>query len=791
MFLFGNWEGFRERRTVNNLATVPDNFARQGLLRDGTPVPGLNRLMLPFIQAYWPAPNGSVFLVASGQPGTARNFGGALVKTREDFGLVRYDYIMSSKDTFSANYNIDNGIRNQPQLDPIFINTSDLRTQTLSLQETRVFSPRVVNVVTGGWSRPFGTLENASATPFPASLLFVPGGNPGSIVIGGGVITASAAALTSANGYNLTRGIREYYTVADDVHFTNGKHSWSAGGWFQRIHENNFGSPQGSAANVAYPSVLALLQDKPSQIILNRNPIPVGYRSVESAWYIQDEIKLRPNLSVRLGLRDEMTNGWHEVAGRCSNYVYDQNFVIQTDPVVGESCLATNQAKSLWQPRVGLAWDPTGTGTWAVRAGFSIQNDLQDNLGHRVYANPPVNPREQFTGKSLLSLIPFQKGVPPLPSCSPTISVNCVAYQSGGVDPNMFTPTVQEWSFTVERQITRNLVLSVGYVGSQSYHTMLAMDTNTAPPLVCASSQGCASGGTTAGGKPFCVAPACPIVPQGTLYMAPGTRSNPYVANNVAWFNQGTSSYHSLDVSVLKRAARGLTFKANYTYAKVIDLDSAILATSAANEPPEILTPYRLDLSRGVASFSLEHQFNGSVSYQLPFGSGQRFGGNAKGLVNKLIGGWQWNGIVTAQGGFPFTPLVGSNTSGTGDTNVSDTPNLNPNFKGPVILGKPDHWYDPQAFSIPTQGTFGNVGRGSFRGPGLVNFDTSFFKKISINERVNLQLRTEAFNLLNHPNFGFPTLVAFSSGSPSPTAGQITATSTYSRQIQLALKLMF
>ena len=792
MFLFGNWEGFRERRTVNNVATVPDNFARQGLLRNGSPVPKLQLKMLPFVQAYWPVPNGPMLPVASGQPGTAQNFGDASTKVREDFGLVRFDSILSSKDNFSANYNIDNGVRDVPQLDPIFVQTAELRTQTLSLQETRIFSPRVINVVTAGWSRPYGTLINNATTPFSSNLLFVPGGNPGSIILGGGVITASAAAVTSANGNNLVRGIREYYTVADDVHFISGRHSWSAGGWLQRIHENNFGSAQGSAANVAYPTVLAMLQDSPTQIILNRNPISVGYRSIEAAWYIQDEIKLRPNLTLRLGLRDEMTNGWHEVAGRCSNYVYDPNFVIQTDPVVGESCLATNQAKSLWQPRVGLVWDPTGTGTWSVRAGFSIQNDLQDNLGHRVYANPPVNPREQFSAKPLLSLIPFQKGVPPLPSCSPTLSVNCVTYQVGGIDPNMFTPTVQEWSFTVERQITKNLMLSVGYVGSQSYHTMLPMDTNMAPPLVCANSQGCASGGTTAGGKPFCVAPACPIVPPGTLYMAPGTRPNPYVSNTTSWFNQGTASYHSLDVSLLKRVTRGLTFKANYTYAKVIDLNSAILATSAANEPPGILTPYRLGMSRGVASFSLHHQFNGSVSYQLPFGSGQRFASGAKGFANRLVGGWQWNGIVTAEGGFPFTPLTGSNTSGTGDSsNISDTPNFNPNFKGPVILGRPDHWYDANAFLLPTQGTFGNVGRGSFRGPGLVNFDTSVFKKIPINERLNLQLRVEAFNLLNHPNFSFPTLIAFQGGSISPTAGQITGTATYSRQIQLALKLIF
>jgi hypothetical protein len=286
--------------------------------------------------------------------------------------------------------------------------------------------------------------------------------------------------------------------------------------------------------------------------------------------------------------------------------------------------------------------------------------------------------------------------------------------------------------------------------------------------------------------------------------MAPGTRPNPFIGNGVTWVDQGTSSYHSLNVSLTKRASHGLTFKANYTYAKVIDLNSAILAPSAGNEPPDVFSPYHLELNRGVGSYSLQHQFSGNFSYQLPFGHGQQFGNNATGFVDKLIGGWQLNGIVTVLGGFPFTPLAGSNTSGTGDANQSDTPNWNPNFTGPVILGSPNQYFDPRAFLIPTQGTFGNVSRGSLRGPGLTNFDTSLFKRIPINERFNLQFRAEVFNLFNHANFAYPNEIIFSGNTCSAgagpicsgnnissSAGAINNTATFSRQIQLALKLSF
>jgi len=138
-----------------------------------------------------------------------------------------------------------------------------------------------------------------------------------------------------------------------------------------------------------------------------------------------------------------------------------------------------------------------------------------------------------------------------------------------------------------------------------------------------------------------------------------------------------------------------------------------------------------------------------------------------------------------------LTPLAGSNSSGTGDANQSDVPDWNPNFKGPLILGTPDRWFDPGAFQLARQGTFGNVSRGSLRGPNLVDFDTSLFKKFRISERWNVQFRGEAFNLFNHSNFAVPNQVVFTGASFSSSGGQVTYTSTSSRQLQLALKLLF
>jgi hypothetical protein len=779
MFVFGNYEEFRQVLARSSVAVVPGAMARQGLSPNGSPIPNLKSAMLPYANIFWPAAS-----TPDAADGTALAFSNPAESRREHFGLARFDYTVSTKDSLSINYTVDNGFRSVPFVDPNFSTQSDINGMTASVQETHVFSPSLVNVVTLGFNRTYATLVQAPAVPIPSSLLFMPGGNPGSIIIGGGVITAQPSAVAAAPGNNPSIGVRNYFTESDDVHWTKGKHSLSMGGWIQRIQSQQNGAAQGSAGSVAYPTVLAFIQDRPSQAIVVRNPVRLGYRSLEAAWYVQDEIKLRPNFSLRVGLRDEMTNGWNEVTGRCSNFVSDPVYRISVYPQIGGSCLQQNNAKALWQPRVGIAWDPTGTGTWSVRAGFSILNDLLDNLGNRTYTNPPSNTREQLlaaTGPGgFLSLVPLDKTLPVPPGCGPNVPAPCTTYQPGGIDPNMFTPTIQEWSFTVERQLTRDLMLQAGYAGSQSYHTNLTMDTNTAAPQVCQDPQGCVSKGGH--------------VPQGTTFMAPGTRPNPYVSNNTQWVDQGTASYHALNVSLQKRVTHGLAFKANYTWSKVIDMNSAILAPSGENEPADVFSPYQLFLNRGPASYSLAHVFTTNFSYQLPFGSGQHFGGGASGWKNFLIGGWQWNGIITAQGGFPQTPVIGFNNSGTGDSNITDVPSWNPNFHGNPVLGAVAHWFDPKAFIMPTAGTFGNVSRGSMRGPGLVSVDTSFFKKFKISERFSAQLRAEAFNLFNHSNFFYPNSIVFAGNSAnynySDTAGQITAAAT-SRQIQLALKLMF
>jgi len=263
----------------------------------------------------------------------------------------------------------------------------------------------------------------------------------------------------------------------------------------------------------------------------------------------------------------------------------------------------------------------------------------------------------------------------------------------------------------------------------------------------------------------------------------------------------GTAAYHAANISLQKRSRNGLSFKTNYTWGKITDISSAILGPSSDNDTATLINPYYPKKSHGIASYSLKHQFNTNFSYQLPFGAGKAIGGGATGFVDKLIGGWQWNSIFNAQSGFPMTPVIGINQSGNGDTRLPDTPILDPNYKGNPILGveafkKTGRYFDPNAFLLPAAGTWGNISRGRFTGPSFWNLDMSLFKRIPVNESVNLQFRAEAFNILNHVNLNNPTagIVVFDTSDPSKyagAAGAITDTANRERQIQFALRLEF
>jgi len=793
LFLFGNYEGFRQAETLSNVSVVPDAQVRQGSFPNSSgvyvPVANVNPAMLPYF-SFWPQANG-LELATNGLPsGTAFAYTNPSQSIREDFGTVRLDYSLGSRNSLSASYTIDDGNSLIPLADPLFGSYSTLRMQVGSVQDTYVFSPNFLATLRFGYSRAGFNLDSALAGQFPSSLSFVEGGGPGGIVVNGGVTTTGLSGITSA-GPNNAAGVwnrRNLYTVSEDFAYNHGRHQLHFGLWNQNVQDNE-DSASRQLGQATFTSLTTFLQGTVSSFQVVPTANELGWRGFFGAAYVEDVVKLRRNLSLRVGLRDEFTNGWSEAHGRAANYVPDANGVLQTAPRVANSVFTNNRADSLWSPRVGLSWDPTGHGTMAIRAGFGTYYSLVDDLAFLLNSLPPYNGAISASG-SLFSITPVVPNAAVPPSCGPGVPAPCTTYAPQGIQADAKTPTVQEWNLSIERQLSPSTVVRAAYVGSFGTHGLLSVDPNTVPALVCTAPGGCQAGGVATSGTPATAANQSHVA-QGAQFIPVSTRPNPYLGAGFFWYAEGNSSYNALETEVFHRLSRGFEIRASYTWSKNLDMNSGLTGAQSSNQSQMILDRNNVGRDWGPSALDPTSQASISGRYELPFGAGKRWLKNSAPAASTLLGGWQLNTITTLLSGFPFTPVIGSNRSGDGDTRNPDRPSLNPAFTGPVVLGKPGQWFNPNAFVLPAAGTYGNLGRGVYCGPGLADFDLSLFKTTQLTERTGLQFRAEFFNILNHPNFATPNATVFSSGAVNASAGLITTLATTPRQIQFGLKLMF
>ncbi len=778
-FVFANFEGFNQHLHQAGVDLVPDNNARNGFLPcklvtpapDPCPGSGLVAVgVSPLIDA-WPAPS-------PGAPdfgGISEAYNSPLQTIRDDFGTFRLDHIFSEHNTLSAIYTVDDSADFTPTSTNAYsTDVESLREQVASLQDTHVFSPTLVNTARFGFSRAgyFFTGEPTPGTPAAQLPGFLAGDPIGALVIGGSAASNPAAQLSLAgsnNGSNLLVA-RNLFTYEDQVSLTHGRNQFTFGAWVQRVQSNEelALSQYGQAT---FTSLFTFLQGTISSLLFDPAPTPLGWRSLYGSLYAEDVIRLAPSLTLSLGFRTEFSNGWNEVEGRASTYTYTDG-VINTQPHIGSSAFTENNATYLPQPRAGIAWSPfRNSNRTVIRAGFGMYNDLQDALGYRTDQNAPFNPT--YSTPLTVAKLPLLS----VPSTAKLVP--------GGVQPNLQTPTLISWSFRVEQEITANTVLRIGYVGSHGYHEIVGVDANEPFPVICPAAPCPADYPAT-----FPAGIAGTPVPAGTYYVPTAVKANPALNNTWTYFSEGDSSYNALQIDVNHRFSGGVALRAVYTYSKALDDGDSVNATTSGNEPALVSNPFNLRADKGLANFDVRNAAAINGVYELPFGRGKMWLGNAGGFGGAMVSGWSINSILTLQSGFPFTPQLSYNPANTGDSRNPVRPFVNPAFSGPVIIGSPNEWFNPAAFLAPptASGFYGNLGRDTLIGPGLATWDMSFLKDTRIRERMNLQFRLELFNMLNHANFNTPNAIVFTPAL-SPTAGVITSTSTTSRQIQFALKL--
>ncbi len=803
-FFFTNYEGLRQSLHQTSETFVPDTDARDDNLTYfpafGSACPAADQVACAAAVAQllnvWPVATpancpGPELLLPNGNPsGIIGCVFSPLQHIREDFGTTRLDHIFSATDSLTGVYTIDDSAAvTATPADPYSTDIANLREQVLSIDETHQFSPTLVNTARFGYSRAayYFLGEPTPGSPEASVTGFVGGLPVGAVVVGGSTASNPATQLGLAgsnNGTNLNV-FRNIFTYEDQVTLTHGKNQFGFGAWFQQFQSNEM-LALSEYGQVTFGSVNALLGGTGT---LTYDPAPTGmnWRSLFAAWYAEDTIRLMPRLTVTLGFRAESSTGWNEAHGRASNYFFTGG-VIDSVPHIGNSAFSSNNEGFLAQPRIGVAWSPFGEKT-ALRAGFGIYNDLQDALGYRMDQNAPFNPTYSVS-------VPLSS----LPALSVPASVKLLP---GGVQPNLKPPTLISYSLRLEHQLTPNTAFTIGYVGSHGYHEIVGLDSNEPTPVICPASP-CpatyptlytASGATVTG----------LAVPAGTYYVPAACGAGVAGCNSTlggawSWFSEGDSSYNALELDVNHRFSKGLSLRGVYTWSRALDDGDSLNGTTANNAPGLVSNPYNIRADWGPATYNATNVAVINAVYELPFGHGQMFASDMSGWSDRLVSGWSINSIITAQSGLPFTPQLSYNPSRNGDSKNPVRPFINPGFSGPVILGKPGEWFNPNAFltesnAATMNGFCGNLGRDTLIGPGLATWDFSVLKDTPVRERLSLQFRVEIFDILDRANFNTPNLIlaTLSGTTPvaNPAAGAVTSTSTTSRQIQFGLKLLW
>jgi Carboxypeptidase regulatory-like domain/TonB dependent receptor/TonB-dependent Receptor Plug Domain len=733
LFFFVNDEELRRSLGQTVVALVPDALAHQGIV-NGANV-GVNAAIKPILDLY-PLPTTNLGNGVGSIPQVDTQTG------NENYLLGRIDYTISPKDSLFVRYVRDFGDTTMPflgsPLPPRWPEIGSTRNQFVTIEWRRVISPSMLNLLRFSFTRTRET--DVQAKPDQASALnFFPERHQN----GGVNITGLSSIGTSIFAPLLE--VQNKFPVSDDFIWTHKAHNLRFGGSIDRV-QSNFQQQGWWGGFYTFPGLTAFLQGTPS---LFQGPEPGltdsyrDFREREFDLYIHDEWKALPKLTLNLGLR-------YEFVTNPTTNVHPLNAV--TNPPFGTfervpNVFGENPATKNFDPRIGIAYDPFGDHKTAIRAGFGM---FYNPIRARTYAsgyyfNPPY----------ALAFIPLPQFPNPFPGALPPPA------QLVGVDyhPN-HTPHMYQWNLNIQRQLFQSTTLTVGYVGSRGLNLYAARDINPVMPKIV---DGVAVFG----------------VPRGaTAGIVGNARLNPTAAALSSEAPVADSNYHSLQLGVSRRFSEGLQSQLSYTWSKCMDNASG---TYGLEGGIPWSNPLNGSFDHGRCLFDRPQVFRLSGVYALPF------------KQNILVKGWQMSGGFVAQTGAPWNVVIGFDQSG------SAVGNQRPNLVMPVDQIYTDNisqWANPAAFTLPAPGTLGNLQRDFLTGPHTVNLDASLLKETPIKEGYRLQFRAEFFNLANHANFGLPNANAFiqtpnGGGSPNPTFGKITTTTTSSRQIQFALKLMF
>ncbi len=756
MFLFADYEGFRQGLGETQTSLVPSSAARQGTyVTNGVPTHiTISPLVAPFLGIY-PLPNRG--LTSDPNVGVF-SFAGQVV-SNEDFAAARFDNQFSSKDSLNATFLYDNGQVSQPdEFDnkPLSLPS---RRYSGSVDESHTISASMVNSLRAGVTRvdASGGYYTSAYNPLleDPSLGFIPGHNVGSIQVTGLTTFSGGVGRASGNIFNYTS-----YQLYDDLSLTRGIHSIKVGFNVENIRADS-DSEDSSDGAMTFSSLAGFLEDKPFSFaaLLPGSDLTRGIDQTIFGGYIQDDIRWRRNLTLNLGLRYEMVTQPAEQNDLLASLKNLTDTASTVGPYFNHNPTVYN-----FEPRVGLAWDPFGDQRTVLRSAFAMFDILP--LPY-VFVNQAARATPFYRGGQASNL-PLNS----FPSDAYAL-LTPATLRTVYVQPNPSRSYKMEWNFNVQRDLGGNFVLTAGYVGSRGVH-LPWRDNNMDTVLPTATS-------------------------EGYVYPVKGTVLNPGFGRIAGTLFDADSNYNAFQTSLQKRFSHGVQGLVSYTFSKSIDDASGAFSSNEYSNTVGLPVPFDSSINRGLSDFDQRQRLAINAIWEIPKAS------SLSGAAKWMTDGWQLSGIFTASTGEPFSVAIAGDVAGSkmgSDAAQRPIPVESPACKSTVNPGNPSDYIKEQCFIFPTPHLITNiVGRNTLTGPGLANLDVALFKNNYVrflSERANVQFRIESFNALNHTNFAAPIsanssspVIFDSTGHLVPSAGVLTATQTPSREFQFGLKVIW
>lgn len=813
LFFMSNFEGFRERRQGQAVFNTPPASMRTGNLSSlSTPIfdPATRTRATGSLTAQ-PFPNNTIpqnrlhptsvkFFEFIPEPNVNTNaLANNLVVLQnrpidKDQFLQRIDFVESNNSNWFGRY----AWTDEQQLTPA-IKLNGLKLATVAkqvlLSNTRVLSPNKINEFRFGYNKFFNTIGPELAftrnvlgelaipnLPSPDPAAWAP---PGVAIQGFANFGGGDGPWTNNN---------HVFQWVDNFSWTRGKHSIRLGAELRRDRYNqlgnqflmgNFNFDALATQNPAAPTgtgygfgdyLLGTIRQSQHGLV----PAVAQFRATSQYYYVDDVWKIAPRLTLSLGLRYEYTPPWsdrtqtlmnldvkdwargqanvrdlsrHPVLVRAGTGDFFEGTVLRFNQGIEPIAVARDgrlgtrlvrEDKNDFAPRLGIAWSPMSKWTFRTGAGFfyaqdvgNLIFDMSRNIAGRRQDIVSVDSPDLSWSRVFLS--PGGQVV----VNRPTIFINSVDRR---------TPYSMQFIGNVQHELSQKEVLEIGYMGSVSHRLQFLTFQNKAVPAG-------PDGGPVITRRPF--------TEFGNIHLAS---------------NDGNASYHSLSFKFQRRMSAGVTHLTSYTWSRAIDYMSGIRSDSNDGTFPQNNDCLRCE--RGLATFHVGHRAVTSVMWDLPFGKGKAWM-NQGGIANQILGGWQVSSILTLQSGSPFTMRAGRDQANTSRDDDRPT-STGRNAAFPRGQQDPQRWFDTSQFVLAPFGTFGNVGRSTGMSGGIIGWDFSTLKNFEIRENHRLQFRFEAFNMPNHPNWGYPNSIM-----SSASFGAVTSTRTSMRSLQFALKYLF